>query len=962
MNPEQRAEAVRSLYGILSQALQSELDQLNTTRRKATLVSGEFIGSFAEYYYYRFEIPEEMWLQAITHATFTLGRSDPVVVKGDIVSIKNQFLIVALPVDIGQVVPEVQCSWDFDEEMKPVIALLASINDPPPIASMLFGLEDSPGVDGSVEPVFPPDMPPRQQDAVGRIMRNSVTFLWGPSGSGESEILTSAVLNFVKAGKRVLYLTKACERADELLEKISLAGEGIGVNTLPSTLLAGLSMDFNSAAIAQSSLELRAAALHGETRKKFPDVFALIETYRSTRIRQILHEDFSLRLNELNKKLKEKKQQVLQISEELLRLRDALNRVKNASMLERMKRGFSKDESVVTQKQYDEKVASQKRLQAIQQTIASEISKLENNAPVTPERAREYQSALKRIAELGGIDRLMQTAYDHLKVDHTDLLRTKSLVIATVAAVISDRHFDTQQFNVVVIENAERVSLAHLAVLALRSTGQMVVAGDPFQLEPESCSKSELAQSWIQQDIFEQVAGTRDLAQLFEWKEQQPQSSVLLFPVDSETPQFSHFLLSKLFPGNIILPASAKPRGTIYFIDTTELHSKCRQYIGRKKILPFNDLQTKKAIECVKHALLQPQRIAADVGVVVPFPGPTLSTKFQLRLHGIRNVEVGLPQGFMGRRKKAIIFDTAMSGVDYTMRPIDDKKAGEQFIMRLLTTVLASAEEEVYILADMSHFQTRYKDRLFTNLLTLLKSHATTTTSFSGSAKKFDQLEWHQRAPLFEHTRKGTPPPAKAQEPSKTERTRDNIEAEVKMKMLEKQQAGSKALSGGRNYEHETYLAVNRVLGLWTDIDLLTQYVGGEPLFRHTLATEQTASRLRIDFCQNEKNFSDNMHKWDLLIYQMSGGDKTDLSFFAKHTPESRVRWDINTLKVFYSSDVEAVVEEGRKKVAVAVAKLFQDVVGKSQPASPAEWSTAYLNFLTRMEKYLEWIASEIRK
>ena len=125
---------------------------------------------------------------------------------------------------------------------------------------------------------------------------------------------------------------------------------------------------------------------------------------------------------------------------------------------------------------------------------------------------------------------------------------------------------------------------------------------------------------------------------------------------------------------------------------------------------------------------------------------------------------------------------TAAGRPFYTMRPIDDKKAGEQFIMRLLTSVLASAEEEVYILADMSHFQSRYKDRLFTSLLTLLKSHATTTTSFFGSAKKFDQLEWHQRAPLFEHTRKVGAPAAMIQEASKAERTKGDIEAEVKMK------------------------------------------------------------------------------------------------------------------------------------------------------------------------------------
>jgi hypothetical protein len=104
------------------------------------------------------------------------------------------------------------------------------------------------------------------------------------------------------------------------------------------------------------------------------------------------------------------------------------------------------------------------------------------------------------------------------------------------------------------------------------------------------------------------------------------------------------------------------------------------------------------------------------------------------------------------------------------------------------------------------------------------------------------------------------------------------------------------------------------------------------------------------------------MQKWNLVVYEMSGGDHTDLSFFGKNTPEARIRYDINNLKVYYSSEFQAVIEEGRKKIAMMVARVFQELLGKTQPANPNEWSTAYLNFLSRLESYLAWISSEIRK
>jgi hypothetical protein len=138
--------------------------------------------------------------------------------------------------------------------------------------------------------------------------------------------------------------------------------------------------------------------------------------------------------------------------------------------------------------------------------------------------------------------------------------------------------------------------------------------------------------------------------------------------------------------------------------------------------------------------------------------------------------------------------------------------------------------------------------------------------------------------------------------------------------------------------------------------------VGGDLLFRNSSTTEKAVRKLPFDTCENELQFRDVMERWNMIIYDMSGGNKTDMSFFASKGPEGRIRHDIRNLHAYYSSDVEAAIEEGKKKIAVEVARVFQELLGKNKPDNPSDWSTSYLNFLTRLEAYLSWISEQIRR
>ena len=949
------------LFFTFTKALQAERDRLSKARQELTLFGGEYLGSFAHHFYYRFEIPEDVYLHSIGHVQCMFSQLQPVTVEGRIINVENQFLTVALPMDFGPMLPEIKCKWNHDEQFKPIIETLTSQSAPHPVATSLFEPTDvSNTFLAGFDPVFSPTTPQDQKEAVRKVLLNRVSFLWGPILSGKTHVLALIAANYVHAGKNVLFAANTNDRVDQTLLRAIELSQDLNLDFTGVATRVGLPLNFNSEQIAPLSLEHEVDAQKSEKKKVFQERVALLQAYWKTKIHQFLHEDFYSKLTEMRDRATENKKQLEKLTEDLAGLRETINRVQNASMLEKLKKGFSKEEISVAQKQIGEKQALQKRLQSIQQALTTELMRTESQAPIDSDELREYQAAVKRIGELGGVKKVSDAVEEFAHVDELALLQSKRFVATTVGTALSDQRLRRLKFDLVIVDDAETVQLPTLASLAFLATERMIVAGDPYQLGPECYTPSGPTAELLTQDIFLFVAKTDQLHQFIDWSRLHSQWSIFLSSHYATTPKLSLFVGSVLFDDKINVFASPKAKGNIYFIDTGNLRSTARQYAGKKRIMPHNEAQTKKTLELVKHALMQPNRTAGDVGVVLPFQGTTLHTKLQMRVNSIRNVEVGTPESFRGRRKKAIIFDTVMAGVDYTMRLIDDWKVGEHRIVRMFNSVFSCVEEDLYILVDMSHFTSVYKERLVTRLLMLLQAQADQPPASAETANRFDNLDWDARAKILDGgktTRELVEPKAVAEKPP----PKQDAELELRMKMFAKQQ-GAKAPQGSRNFERETYIGVQRVLGYKKDVNLLSQYIGGDLLFRNSLATETAAARLPLDACQNEEEFRKIMERWNLMIYEMSGAGKTDLSYFTKQTPEARVRWDINNLKAYYSSDVEAVIEEGKHKIATSVAKVFQECLGKSQPANPVEWSTAYLNFLSKMESYLAWISEQLRK
>ncbi len=928
-----------------------------------TMSAGERLGSFAGRTYYRFEVPEDVLVRSIESATFTFGRTKPIAIPGNVISMENQFLVIAMTQDFGPTLPEAQASWDYEPQLGSVAKLLRALPAEALLPRLLLHPTDT--ANNHIVP-FEPDVPPQtpadQVEALAKILCNHVTYLWGPILSGKTRVLALAAGNYLKAGKRVLFVAPSNDQVDSMLLRTVQIGQAFGVAMGETATRYDLPSLDNVEALGPYAFDAQVEEVREKKRQSFQERVALLKTYWAVKVKTILHETFYLRAYEMRERVLELRRQADAAAKEAAQLQKQVEAIQNASILDRMKKGFSKDDLAAAQKALSDKQTTQKRLQQMHQNLTSEITRFELNAPITSEETMALNAAQKRLDELGGLETVEKAVQEYTQIDEASLINAKRFVATGIARALMDEQVRGGHFDLVIIDDAHAINIPTLAALAGLAKEKVVIAGDPFQVGPESLLRNEDGRRWLQKDIFLFTAGTDELNRLFDWAAKNSQWSVLLSSHFATTPKLSLFAGRVVFDDKINVFASPKARGRVVVIDTSTDGGRSHQYIGRKKMLPFNETQTRRALECVKHAFIDGKRTSAEIGVVLPFSGPTLYTKLALRMAGIRNVEVGTPWSFRGRRKKAIVLDTSMAGVDHTVKAIDDRKIGEHEIVRLMNTVFSLVEEDLYVLADMSHFRTVYKDRLITRFLQLLEAEADQRQpNYTVAARTFDDTDLKVRNAMFTSARTASPTAAAAPAADAAPAKKD-FELEMQLRMMAKKEGGKPAAGPTRNFEREITLAADRILGLRQHVNLMSQFSGGEMIFRNSFMTEAASAVVPMQSSLSEKEMQKAIAAWFTLVYESPGGATPDHPLMQYQGKESRTRQDLLYLHAFLSADIAIISREGKAKITSEVNRLFQQFIGKPQPGNPVEWASAYVAFLERLEAYFGWLVEQVRK
>ena len=910
-------ESIEPLIQGIRQSLAEEAAALSQTPRSAILSNGRRTAMRGDSAVYRFEIPENHFFVPAAHVRCSVGTAIRFSFTAVVADIQSQFLYLLFPCNAGENIPEIDCRWEPAESVQQLTAHWSNFKSNP-LVQNLFQRNFFENIFTSAkDPIFPSNLTSSQQQAIKQSMDRKISFVIGERRRGKTGVAASLVLNGLREGKRVLYLAGSPDSLRRCLNEIA------GVNPVAleeSTTVMSEGLCLYSDHV-QEYLPLP-SSLDAETRTGLTKLFSLINA-----------EYEYARIHTLQEKLNEKQQQISTASGELQSLKEELNRVQNASMIERMRVGKKAIEELQTG--IRDKNALVERLKQHLTVMTKELLKKESSVPFP---LRDTQN-FARFAST------QFPAADSKQIGSQILSR--QCLATTVFNAVTLPESILSSFDIVCIDDAHTLNLAQFFFFASLAKYRCFILADVTEQPPLSVSQFGGARTWLQKNYFMYYRGEegdhyRFMSNLL------PRDAVteLALPVASVN-IFEACLFSALDGSPI--PAGGK--GRIFFINTEEQHAVSPQFIGKKKILPFNEENAKRVAECVKHALLNGTTSLSDILVVAPPSGQTMYLREQLRVHQLGDVEISALGSIRLCSKRAVVFDLTVAGIDFTLRTLDDKKSGLVHIADTFNTLLSTVSDDLYIIADIAHFRHTYKGRFITTLLEKILTVRENEAAVLSAARRFNDLANDVRTKVIF---------AGKQEKSLPDYTLKLEQSKPSSFDASKSGPNNTVAAADRKLKSDVRLACLRVLARREMINLITQYLGSFPLYKTTLETQKFSDLLPEYDCENENDFKFVMDMWNLLIYETSDVQKADHPLYQKARVDSKVPIDLQQIHSFYHSDLEMVVEEGKHRLAQSIQKIFNDCIGK-KPVTPADWMNAYIVFLNRMTKYLDTIINQIR-
>jgi hypothetical protein len=910
-------EPINQHLNEIQSVLTEEINALFKMPFESILNNGKRISMREDAAVYRFEIPENYHFVPSSTVRCSIGTTIRFSFIAVVADVHSQFLFLLFPCDAGEFITEMECKWNPSESVE-ILAKLWSSLSANQITENLFQrtFTDNQLVPQR-DPIFASTFSPSQQEAIKQSLQRRISFVIGERKRGKTGVAALLLLNGLREGKRVLYLSGSPGSLHDCLREISEVNP-IAVEESITVMNEGLSSRLD----VPADYLPKTIPLNDETRGGLKKLFSMISAE---------HEYDHVR--QLHEKLVEKQRQINIATEEIHSAKEEVNRMQNASMLERMRAGKKGIEEIQTKLR--EKQALLERLRQHHTMLTKEMNKKEMQLPVS----------LKDKKEIEKFASTQFLAVDMKKTEATILSR--QCFATTVYNIISMPRSVLSSFDIVCIDDAHSLNLPQFFLFASLAKERCFILADATEQPPQSASQFDAARMWLHKNYFtyyqnEDVDHYRFMVNLL------PHSVVSELQSSDAAPTiFESVLISSL--ENSALQSGGN--GRIFFLNTEDQHAVSPQYIGKKKILPFNEVNAKRVVDCIKHALLSGTTTLADILVVAPPSGQTMFLREYLKSHQFGDVEIAALGSIRLCSKRSVIFDLTAAGIDFTLRALDDKKVGLVQVADMFNTLFSTVTEDLYLVADVAHFKNKYKGRFVVTLLEKISSVRENEAAILGAVRRFDDLPQELRKKVIVGS------------------AEEKGQHDYKLKIEQYKQSALDAsknpptnsiAAADKKLKSEIRLASLRVLAHRDMINLITQYLGALPLYKTTTETQKYAVLLPDADCQNENDFKEVMDMWNLLIYETSDVRKSEHPLFQKARVDSKVPVDLQQIHSFYHSDLEMVVEEGKHRLAQSIQKIFQDCIGK-KPVTPIDWMNAYIIFLNRMEKYLDTIINQIR-
>ncbi len=907
---------VEHIQGI-RHALTEEINAISQTPRSSILSNGRRVVLHGDAAVYRFEIPENYWFLPGMAVRCSIGTAVRFSFHAVVADVQSQFLYLLFPCNVGELLPEIRCDWNPSEHAARLSVLWERFAVSPAADKLFSRSFTGNTLPPAKEPIFASTFTQSQRLAVQQAFTRNVSFVIGERKRGKTGVAASLVLNGLREGKRVLYLAGSPGSLHGCLKEIA---------------------EVNPVAVEESTAVLNEGLYLRSDRSDefFPKIPAIDEETRAgqAKLFAIINAEYEYeRIGQLQEKLNEKQAQLNDANAELSSVKDELQRIQNASMIERMRIGKKAGEEL--QLLLRDKNALVERLKHQQSAITKELYKRETSLPVSLREKKLYD---RFAAVTPSLPDLRQ---------YESEIRTRQCLATTVFNAVALSADTLSTYDIVCIDDAHALDLAHFFLFASFARERCFILADVTEQPPQSVSQFDGARQWLQKNYFayyqnEDSEYYRFMINLL------PHDVVNELTLDeASTNVFESVLLSSLEETPIVQGG----KGRIFFINTEDQRAVSPQYIGKKKIMPFNDVNAKKVADCVKHALMNGTTTLSDILIVAPPSGQTMYVREHLKSWQLGDVEIAPLGSIRLCSKRAVIFDLTVSGIDFTIRALDDRKIGLVHVADIFNTLFSTVTDDLYVIGDLGHFRTKYKGRLITALLEKILTIRENEAAIISAARRFDELSSELRKKVIY---------SDAHEKSLPE-YRSKLELSKPSALDATKSAPTNTVAAAdKKLKSEVRLACLRVLARREMINLIAQYLGAFPLYKTTVETQKYSDVIPDYDCENENDFKTVMDMWNLLIYETSDAQKSEHPLFQKAKVDSKVPIDLHQIHSFYHSELEMVVEEGKHRLAQSVQKIFNDCIGK-KPVTPIDWMNAYIVFLNRMSKYLDTIINQIR-
>lgn len=726
-------------------ALISDMRRKGSGMRTVALEGGEAVTLDGHERGYQFRYDGEAELFEGAKITLSVGGRS---LGGRIVAVSNQTLTISVDDDLGNSIGACLLKIDntamieaLADRLEKVRKGEASLNLA--MAEDVIANSSEEQLPGHVPAYLGSDLNARQREAVGRSLTNSVTYLWGPPGTGKTKSLSIITQLLFDANKRILICSNTNQAVDQVLLKLC---ETLGLE--------------HSAMVDGRILRL-GQIHHAELARKFGEYVTLdgIVTRKSAHLkkRKVELEDETNRrqrnsegarlLIERFKRLDEAERQC----KELINGRQALEQVYRDSIadvrirdhrlseLERelyersiagtLRRLLLRSEHAITKdiaEARTAKQASEQSAEKYQQELASdERRRLEAQTTIDCEKLREALVGGDRIIaqkEVDDADEKIQSLNQEMAEINRQLEALEKSIVADariLGATVTKTYLSPQlfgNFDVVIIDEASMILLPAIFYAGGFAKEKVIVSGDFRQLSPIVPTDQAAILDVIGFDVF-RAAG---ISEAFT-KKAQLKRTVMLEQQYRMTDGICRLISPRIYNGRLktvikqdapCFPLPAPFDGELTIIDTSPI----QPFVSRHGTSRYNLIQA-LAIRNLTRYLRESGFIDGDMGrlgICTPFAAQKEVLARVLKAWGLNDsVEVGTVHRYQGDEKVSMIIDIPDSLGERYVGIFAQAEHPEDDGCKLFNVAVSRAKAHLIFVANLSYLDRKLPANAF---------------------------------------------------------------------------------------------------------------------------------------------------------------------------------------------------------------------------------------------------------